>query len=133
MVARLNGYALSLKLDGTEYMAEISEWKKTDSEKDSGTVTFDNKGGVNETISVTIIQSLDAAALMMQVYNNPGKRDVPFTLAPAGNEDATQNQPHITGKLNFPKLRPEMGQKAGEKDGTTEISFEVIESSLVTS
>ncbi|ALD74580.1 hypothetical protein [Trueperella pyogenes] len=125
---RLTGAALSLMIEEKEYMADISSWKLGEEEKDQGTRTFgDQIGGGQSKLTVETIQSLAATSLHQVVWDNPGKTGVAFTLAPAGNKKATAEQPHYTGKLNFPKLRPEIGLEAGAEDATSSIEFIVTE------
>ncbi|WP_455952504.1 hypothetical protein [Arcanobacterium haemolyticum] len=132
---RLSGSTLSLKINEQEYNADIAEYKYSEEDKDSGTLTFaDAAGGATGTgkLTVELIQSLDSDSLHQQVMDNPGKKDVSFVLAPFGNSKASVTQPHFTGKLSFPRLRPELGIKAGESDATTSVEFKVSEWKKVT-
>lgn len=124
---RLNGSTLSLEVDGKEYNTDVSEWELSEEEKDGGTVTFaDAANGTTGQLklSVTAIQSLDVDSLHQVVMDNPGKRNVAFKLAPAGADKAS---PYFEGKLDFPKMRPNMGLAAGDNDATTEMEFNVTE------
>lgn len=128
-IQRLRGSKLVLKIDNVDYAAEISEWKFPKEEtKDAGTKTFGDvmKGSVGKaTLEVTIVQSTSAEALLMKVFDNPGKDNVPFVLAPHANDTPTVDEPHWIGTLAFPKLRPAIGIKAGDDDSTTEIEFTI--------
>ena len=61
----------------------------------------------------------------MKVFDNPAKDNVPFVLAPHGNDTPTVDEPHWVGTLAFPKLRPSLGIKAGDDDATTELKFTI--------
>lgn len=123
---RLNGSALSLTIDSKEHMADIASYTITDEERDEGTRTFgDGAGGGQAKLTVETIQSLAAESLHQIVWDNPGRTDVAFKLAPAGNKSPSTAEPHFTGTLDFPALRPELGLEAGAKDGTTQIEFTI--------
>lgn len=127
---RLNGYGLSLIIDGQEYNMDTNSWEITEEEKDAGTLTFADAaaGSTGQVmLNTTVVQSLDADSLHQIVSDNVGKRNVPFTLAPAANSEPSPSEPHFTGMLNFPKLRPSFGIEAGEEDATTEIAFTCTE------
>ncbi|MCI7688944.1 hypothetical protein [Trueperella pyogenes] len=136
MATRISGKTLSLKVDGTEYAAEIAEYELSDNEKDGGTVTFkaaEDGSGVAQTLKVTFVQSLDASSLHQAIYDHPGKTGVPFLIAPFGNAEASPSQPHITGTCDFPRLRPKLGLKAGDIDATAEVELAVSSSKKITS
>lgn len=132
---RLTGSQLSLELDNAEYNLDISEYEYSEEDKDSGTITFaDAAGGSTSSgkLKCVFIQSLDSDSLHQVLMDNPGKTEVPFTLAPFGNDTPTTSQPHFTGTLNFPRLRPSLGIKAGEADATSEVEFKVTSWKKVT-
>lgn len=132
---RLTGSTLSLKINNKEYNADIAEYEYSEEDKDSGTLTFaDAAGGATGTgkLKVVFVQSLDADSLHQQIMDSPGQRDVKFILAPYGNAAASATQPHFTGTLDFPRLRPSLGIKAGDADNTSEVEFKVTEWKKVT-
>ncbi|MDD7465985.1 MAG: hypothetical protein PUK59_07135 [Actinomycetaceae bacterium] len=122
-ISRLNGAALSLTIDGEEHMAEVSSWELSEEEKDQGTVTFGDASAAQPKLKVTIIQSLAADSLCQKVYDSPGKRNVPFKLAPTGDTTPTRDNPVFDGTLHFPNLRPTLGMEAKAEDGTTDLEF----------
>ncbi|MCI7551647.1 MAG: hypothetical protein PUK40_02130 [Actinomycetaceae bacterium] len=123
---RLTGHSLIIKLDGKEYAAEVASYELYDDEKDAGTVTFgDPGGGVQPMLKVSFVQSLSAQSLHQTVFDNPGKRDVPFVLAPSGNETPGADNPIFTGLLNFPVLRPTISSEAQAEDSTADIEFTI--------
>lgn len=123
---RLNGLSLSLTIDSKEHMSDIASYTITDEERDEGTRTFgDGAAGGQPKLTVETIQSLAAESLHQIVWDHPGRTDVPFKLAPAGNKAATAEEPHFTGTLDFPTLRPELGMEAGARDATTSIEFTI--------
>ena len=95
-IQRLRGSKLVLKIDNVDYAAEISEWKFPKEEmKDVETKTFGDimKDSVGKaTLEVTIVQSTSAEALLMKVFDNPGKGNVPFVLAPHANDTTRRNR-----------------------------------------
>ena len=137
MVARkrITGSTLSLKIGDVEYNADVSEYNISEDDKDSGTLTFaDAAGGKSGALklSVTFVQSLDAQSLHQQLMDNPGRADVSFVLAPYGNAKASAEAPHFTGKIRFPRNRPDLGIKAGDEDNTSEAEFSISEWKKVT-
>lgn len=132
-VTRLTGHSLSISLDSKEYSAEVASYELYDDEKDSGTVTFgDPGGGVQPMLKVSLIQSLSAQSLHQTIYDNPGKRDVPFVLAPSGNTTPSADNPIFKGSLHFPLLRPTISSEAQAEDSTVEIEFTIASVTKVT-
>ncbi|VDG76912.1 Uncharacterised protein [Actinobaculum suis] len=133
---RLTGSTLSLIIDGNEYKQDVSEYEYSEDEKDSGTLTFaDAAAGAiaSGKLKVTMIQSLDTDSLHQVMMEHPGKRAVPFTLAPLGNSSPSPTQPHFTGTVDFPRTRPSLGLAAGDDDATTEVELKVTGWKKITS
>ena len=124
-VSRLSGAALPLTIDGSEYKAEITSWELSEEEKDSKIVTFGDASAAQAKLKVGFVQSLAAESLHQKVYDNPGKRDVPFKLAPSGNTTPAANNPVFEGTLHFPKLRPTISMEAKSDGGTADIEFTI--------
>lgn len=128
MVARLKGNKLSLEIDGKDYWAEITTYLLTREDSDDDVVTFkDASEGLtqDEKLQITAVQSTDSVSFWRIVWENVGE-DVPFKIAPHGNETPTANQPHVTGTVTIPK-RPDLGGDAGRSNTHTfEVEFDVV-------
>ncbi|MDY5127463.1 MULTISPECIES: hypothetical protein [unclassified Actinotignum] len=129
---RLSGSALYLTVEGVDYASEISSWEYSEDEKESGTVTFGDSTSAAGKLKVVFVQSIESASLHQVIMDHPGKRNVAFVLAPAGNKTPSAEQPHWTGKVAFPKTRPTMGLAAGDVDATSEVEFTVTDWAKVT-
>lgn len=127
MVTRIKGKQLSLKIDGTDYWTEILSYLLTPEDSDDDTVTFEDasKGETFDwKLQITAVQSTDTTSFWRHVWDNVGE-EVPFIVAPHGNEDPTAAKPHITGSLTIPR-RPDLGGEAGRNNTFTfETQFDV--------
>lgn len=128
MAARLKGNKLALEIDGTDYWAEITSYTLTREDSDDDVVTFkDASEGQtqDEKLQITAVQSTDSDSFWRLVWDQVGE-DLPFKIAPHGNETPTANQPHLIGTVNIPK-RPDLGGDAGRNNTHTfEVEFDVI-------
>lgn len=123
---RLTGTKLSIKIDGTEYKGDVTEYKFTNDDKDSDVTTFEDMEGGNAAqhyLELGFVQSTDSASLFMKLWENEGK-ECEYTLAPHGNDTPTKEQPHITGKLIIPRA-PEMGGAAGKTPYTSSVKCDL--------
>lgn len=90
---------LTLKIDGEEYAAEVSNVRITSAESDSDFVTFADAaaGGARDyTLAMTMTQDLEDGSLWREVWDNPGT-EVPFRIRPYGNTTASTGQSHFSG------------------------------------
>lgn len=114
---RIYGKQLSLTINETEYSADIVEYSLDYEDADSDNLTFAEAakgGGDIGKLKITAIQSTATASFWRWVWANAGKADVPFKIAPWGNETASAEQPHLTGTLTIGK-RPKLGGAADPK------------------
>ncbi|MCD5345052.1 hypothetical protein [Agromyces sp. S2-1-8] len=119
--------ALTLGTPGVDYWGDITQYLLTNEEADSDVTTFeDAAGGGSRDYKLTGagVQSTDSASFWRYVWDNTGE-EVPFTLAPHGNEVPSVAQPHFTGTVKIgPK--PDIGGEAGTSAFTFEFEWDVI-------
>lgn len=127
---RLTGATLALTLGtpGVDYKCDITKYEFTNEEKDQDVTTFCDVEEGNDRqhfLTVTGVQSTDADSFWRYVWDNAGTEGVAFTVAPHGNEEPTEDQPHFIGTLTIgPK--PNLGGEAGKKNNFTfEVVFEI--------
>lgn len=105
---------LEIGAPGAEYATDLISYSFENEEADADTVTFEdaeNGGGRTHYLRGSAIQSTDAESFWRYVWANSGASEIPFTVAPHGNEVATADQPHLIGTLNIgPK--PTLGAEA---------------------
>lgn len=114
---RIYGAALILKIDGTDYAGDITEWELEFEEMDKDSITFAevSAGAADKgKLKVTAIQSTDPTSLWRILWNFAGKKNVAFVIAPHGNKTAEATKPHLTGTLDI-GLRPKAGGAADPK------------------
>lgn len=128
MVTRLKGNKLAIEIDGEDYWSQVTSWLLTREDSDDDVVTFkDASEGEtqDEVLQITAVQSTDTASFWRMVWDNVGE-EVPFKIAPHGNETPTTAQPHFTGTLEIPR-RPDVGGEAGRNNTHTfEVEFPVV-------
>lgn len=120
--SRIKGTRLSIRIDDTEYKGDVTSYEFTHEDADEGLVTFgDAESGdtFDWFMSLGLVQSTDPDSLFMKFWENAGTRDVPFTLAPHGNETPSAAQPHLEGTLTLP-LPETFGGEAGPGEFDTE-------------
>ena len=132
---RIYGAALILKIDGKDQAADITEWELEHESADKENLTFAEvaTGGSDKgKLKVTGIQSTDENSLWRLIWNNAGRKDLPFVIAPHGNATPEAKKPHIAGTLDI-GLRPKSGGAADPKKSYTfEHEFEcVVDKTLV--
>lgn len=105
---------LTLGSPGTDQSADIISWRIENEEADSDVVTFEDaqSGGARQFyLRGSAIQSTAATAFWRYVWENTGETDVPYTIAPHGNDEPTAAEPHFIGTLSIgPK--PTIGGEA---------------------
>ena len=118
--------ALTLGTPGTDYWHDMTSYELYNDEAETDVTTFADaaEGGARQhKLKGTAIQSTAAASFWRYVWANTGE-DVPFTLAPHGNEVATEAQPHFVGTVTIgPK--PSLGGEAGTGSFTFEFDWNV--------
>lgn len=126
---RIKGTKLKLVLGtpGTDYWADIVSYELSNDEAESDVVTFWDaaQGGAREyKLTGSATQSTATTSFWRYIWDNTGE-DVPFTLAPHGNEIATAAQPHFIGTLKIgPK--PPIGGEGGTGAFTFDFEWDVI-------
>ena len=119
--------ALTLGTPGTDYWADITKYELGNTEADSDVVTFADAadGGARQyTLTGSATQSTDAASFWRYVWTNTGE-DVPFTLAPHGNELPTEAQPHFIGTVTI-GAKPTLGGEAGTGAFTFDFEWNIV-------
>ncbi len=114
--ARIKGTKLGLKIGtpGTDYWADLSSWKISNDDADKDVTTFEDAaaGGSKQfKLSGTAIQSTATGSFWRYAWENTGT-DAAFTIAPHGNEVATEDQPHVIGTVTI-GAKPDLGGDAG--------------------
>ena len=113
---------LTLGSPGAEYSADIISWTIENEEADSDVITFEDaaSGGSRQFyLRGSAIQSTATTAFWRYVWENSGQAEVPYTIAPHGNAEASEAEPHLVGTLTIgPK--PTIG---GEASTSTSSAF----------
>ena len=126
---RIKGTKLAFKL-GTpakDHWADITNYELFNDEAESDVTTFADaaQGGARQhKLKGTAIQSTETASFWRYVWENSGV-DVPFTLAPHGNDVPTASQPHFIGTVTIGS-KPSIGGDAGTGAFTFEFEWLVI-------
>lgn len=124
---RIKGNALILEIDGTEYRGDLTEYHIKNEEKDSDVTTFEDAAQGNTRkyiLEAGFVQSTASQSLWRKLWDNAGRKNVPYKIAPHGNKVATADQPHFTGTLTLP-APGELGGEAGPGEFTTSAEFEL--------
>lgn len=121
---------LTLGSPGAEYAADIISYSIDNEEADSDVITFEDaaSGGSRQYyLRGSAIQSTETASFWRYVWENSGDTDVPYTIAPHGNQEPSEDQPHFTGTLTIgPK--PTLGGEASTSSSSAfqfEFEFEI--------
>ena len=123
---RMKGSTLSLKIDGTEYRGDLTSWTIKPKDKDASVTTFEDVAAGSAKafeIELGFVQSLDPESMFQNFWENAGQ-EVPYVLAPAGNETPTAAQPHYTGQLTIP-YPDEFGGEAGTEEWETKATADL--------
>jgi hypothetical protein len=97
---RIKANSLSLKINGTEYMADLSsvELQAEPASSDSETFYEAGLGGVGDWFfTVSGVQSTDTASFWKAMWDAAGT-EVEYIYAPHGNSTATASKPHFRSK-----------------------------------
>lgn len=121
---RGNKLALTFGSPGTDYWADHTSVVLENEERESDVTTFEDAANAGDArqwfFTLAAVQSTATGSFWRYLWENTGEI-VPFTYAPHGNEEATEDQPHFLGTCKIgPK--PSIGGEAG---ATTEFTFEV--------
>jgi hypothetical protein len=124
---RIKGKYLLMKLGtpGTDYKCDVTSWTLAPGDPDTDTVTYCNPDGETPwTLSMTAIQSTDTESFWTYAWEQSGET-VPFTAAPWGNAEPTDDQPHFIGMVKIGR-KPSIGGEAGSQTTHTfELEWEV--------
>lgn len=119
--------ALTLGTPGVDYWADITNYSLSNGEADSDVTTFSDaaEGGSRQyKLTGSAIQSTEAASFWRYAWSNTGE-DVPFVLAPHGNEVPSETEPHFIGTVTIgPK--PSIGGEAGTGAFTFDFEWNVV-------
>lgn len=123
---RIKGTKLALKLGtpATDVWADITSYSLEPKEADSDTTTFwdaSQGGGVDWLLKLSGIQSLDQGSFWMLAWKQSGQ-EVPYTLAPFGNETPTASEPHFAGTVRI-GMKPKLGGEAGNAAFTFDVEW----------
>lgn len=122
---RIKGAALTLLIgdtDPVDYKADVSACTLENEEASGGVTTFEDAatGGRRQYyFNLSAIQSTDPDSLWREIWEHTGET-VPFTYAPHGNDEPTDEKPHFVGMVTI-GTRPNIGGEAG---ATNEYVFE---------
>lgn len=97
---RIKANALSLKIAGVEYMADLSsvELQAEPAATDVETFYEAGQGGVGDWyFTVSGVQSTDSASFWKAMWDNAGT-EVEYIYAPHGNATASATKPHFRSK-----------------------------------
>lgn len=121
---------LTLGTPGEDYSTDLISYSFENDEADADVITFEdaeNGGDRQHFLRGSAIQSTASASFWRYVWENSGTADVPFTVAPHGNEEPTENEPHLVGTLKIgPK--PTLGVEASTSNssaGSFDFEFEI--------
>lgn len=95
---------LTLGTPGTDQSADLISWAIENDEADADLVTFEdaeNGGGRQFFLRGSAAQSTATTSFWRYVWENARETEVPYTLAPHGNETPTAEQPHFVGTLSI--------------------------------
>lgn len=126
---RIKGTKLKFDLGtpAVPFWADLTAYELYNEEADADVTTFEDaqKGGARQhKLKINAVQSLDTASFWRHVWENTGQ-EVPFVLAPFGNEEATPTQPHFIGTVTIgPK--PTLGGEAGDGAFVFEVEWNVL-------
>lgn len=126
---RIKGTKLKFDLGtpAVPFWADLTSYELYNDEADADVTTFEDaaSGGARQhKLKLNAIQSLATASFWRHVWENSGD-EVPFTLAPFGNEEPTEEQPHFIGTVTIgPK--PTLGGEAGNSAFTFEVDWNVL-------
>lgn len=111
---RIKGTKLQLKIDATDYWADVTSVTLENEEADGDVTTFEDAslgGAVTYFLNITAIQSTATASFWRMVWENTGD-EVAFIYAPHGNATASATEPHFTGTVKIGS-KPFIGGEAG--------------------
>lgn len=123
---RIKGTKLKLELgeSSDDFWADLTTYGLDNDEADSDVVTFEDAGGDGSRqfkLTGTAIQSTDEDSFWSYAWDHTGE-EVPYTLAPHGNETPSKTQPHFTGTVKIgPK--PKIGGDAGNAPYTFDFEW----------
>src|SRR5690606_24251128 len=104
MSRRIKGRALSLEIDGVEYMADVTNVVLENEEAEDDVTTFADAatgGAVDWFFTVELVQSLEGTSFWRYIWENSGSNEIAYTFAPEGNAVASEDAPHFTGTLTM--------------------------------
>ena len=140
---RIYGKSLSFLVGGKEYKCDLTSAFLTKDSADSGagdgTLTFcDSQATAGQIwyLNISALQSTDSTpekAIHTLIWDlaEAGGGELDFVFSPNGNEEATENEPHFTGKAEVPSAGyPDVGGDAGENAFTFDYSFVVAGNSV---
>lgn len=109
---------LTIGAPGVDQSADIISYGLENEEASADIITFEdaaNGGDRQFFLRGSAIQSTATAAFWRYVWENSGEENVPYTIAPHGNEAPTESEPHFVGLLTIgPK--PKLGGEASTDD-----------------
>jgi len=123
---RIKGTKLKLELGtpAVDYWADLSNYRLFNDEAEPDITTFADAaegGGRQHKLAGTGIQSTDTESFWRMVWEHAGD-EVPFTIAPHGNEEPAAAMPHFTGIVKIGS-KPELGGDAGTGAFTFEFEW----------
>lgn len=113
---------ITIGTPGAEYAAELLSYNIENDQADADTVTFEdaqNGGARAFFMRGSAIQSLASASFWRYVWENSGTEGIPYTVAPHGNAEPTESEPHFVGTLTL-GAKPKLG---GEASTSTTSAF----------
>lgn len=105
---------LTLAAPGTDQAADLISYKLESEAADADVITFEdaeNGEGRDWFLRGAAIQSTATASFWRWCWENQGTTGVVFTLAPHGNEEPSDTEPHFIGTLTV-SVPPALGGEA---------------------
>ena len=111
---RLRGTALKMEVDGVDHWADVISCVMDGEDVEDG---YEVPTRESWWFDITAVQSTHRDSFWTFLWENRGERGipskVPFTYAPNGNSEPTQDEPHFTGMVGIPGPPP-LGGEAGK-------------------
>lgn len=126
-MAAIGTRKLTLEIDGDAVTAEVSNVRITSAEADSDFVTFEEAaaGGARDyVLAITLAQDAAVGSLWSRIFEDAGE-DVPYVVAPYGNDVASASQPHFSGTCTITEPDGDLLGGEANKSNTARMTIEV--------
>lgn len=114
---------LTLEIAGTQYECDATEIVLEHEEDDRIPATMCEPVPVRHKITITSLSTTVTGSFWTYLWINAGTKNIPFTYVPWGNLTPTPDEPHLTGFIDIPKIKPSLGGEAGTEAFTFEVEL----------